>query len=528
MFDKFIGLSKIRHKILFLLILPFTLITIEFFLRQSRGPFWLLTNTDPCYAYLIYILDLIKHGKTMGYQHPGITLQLLGVVVVKIIYFFRHSSADIEIDVLKNPEVYLEAINFTIICLAGIALFIAGNVLYNYTRNIGISILIQFIPFISMRNIMVLTYVCPEPILIISILIYAVLIVIIAHNNKGRKNNLYIYILAIISGFALATKLLFLPYLVIPLFIIKDVRTVIIYFLLIAFCFFIWTIPIIPLYKTLFIWLKNILTHKKPYGMGEYELFNLNKYINNIICIFKTNFVFTFIFFMSIIFVLLNKFSRRLSEISQGRQTLKLLVGIVFSQVIAVLLIAKHYSGNHYLIANYCFSGLALTLMVLYLYQINHLFRVNINGIIRKTLIFIFLVMIIRFGYIIKVDNEFNKIKSETEFIHHKVLTEYTNYAKIYYNRCSSEEFALLFANTYSRFIFTNTLRKLYGEINYYDKIGRKFYTWDRPISLDSLKIKYSNKIVFQGKPLKGEEMPEGIQLDTIVKGKWEMIYQVR
>jgi|GEM_PF-6149348 len=511
---------------IFLLILPVSLIFIEFLLSYARGPFWLLTNVDPTYAYLIYMLDLIKNGKTMGFQHPGITIQLLGVIILKVVHFFRHTSTAIEFDVLGNPEIYLHAISYFIIVFIGVILFISGKIVYTFTQNLWMAFLMQLIPFIFMKNLMVISYVCPEPLMIITILLFSVVIIIIASNKDENKTDFYIYLLAFIAGFGLATKLLFLPFIFIPLFIMKKGKSIFIYFLIIAFIFLIWTIPIIPQYKLMFLWLKKILTHKGLYGVGDYELFNSTKYFQNIITIFKTNLVFLFFFISSFIFIFINKASKRLREISNNQKTFKLLCGVLVCQFVSVLLIAKHYSGNHYMIASSCFSGLTIVLIILYLTQINELFRINISGLINKLLIIIFIFIIIRIIMIYNIYTCFKKINTEAHLVHNKALIEFSDYAKVYYYRSSSVEFGLLFAIVCSKSVFADELRLLYGEIIYYDKVKRKFYTWDHGISIENLKKYSQNKLIFQGKPLNVDELPIEFKLKEIYKGNWEMIYK--
>ena len=506
--------------------MPVSLIFIEFLLSYARGPFWLLTNVDPSYAYLFYMLDLIKNAKTMGFQHPGITMQLLGVIIVKIVYFFRHSSTSIEMDVLGHSELYLNAISHFLIFFVGFILFITGKMIYKITQNLGMALLIQFIPFIFMKGLSVISYVCPEPLLIVTFLLFSVGIIVIANNKDENKTDFYIYLLAFIAGFGLATKLLFLPFIFLPLFIMKRGKSIFIYFLIIVFCFLMWTIPIISQYKLMLVWLKKILTHKDLYGAGDYELFNSTKYFQNILTIIKTNLFFIFLFLFSFIFICINKASKRLREISKNQKTFKLLCGILVCQVVSILLIAKHYSNNHYMITSSCFSGLTLVLIILYLYQINDLFRIDISKLINKVLICIFIIFITRMFLIHNTYNHLKQINTEGNFVHNKVLTEYPDHAKVYYNRDSSIEFAMFFANSWSESVFSNELRTLYGEIIYYDKIGKKFYTWEHRISSENLKNHFKNKIIFQGKPLKQDEFPIEFKLKEIYKGQWEMIYK--
>jgi len=275
------------------------------------------------------------------------------------------------------------------------------------------------------------------------------------------------------------------------------------------------------------LWLYKILTHKKLYGYGDYEIINWHSYLLSIKKIFFTNITFSLILFVSICFLFINKASKRLNDISKKQKSLKLLLGVVISQVIAILMIAKHFSGNHYMAINCCLSGLTLVLMVLYLMQINHVFRLNVRNIINYFLFLVIGVIVFRIILIFEINKSFKNIKDESTYIHNRVMTQYPGYDKIYYYRSSSPQFALFFGSVYSNSLFADTLRKIYGAINYYDKLGKEYYTWDKKISMDSLKKKSNNKIIFQGKPLKPEEMPANLKLKAVYKGNWETIYVV-
>ena len=95
-----------------LLILPVLLALTTVYLNNARGPFWLGPNLDPDYVYLLNACNMAEFKKVGHIDHPGTTVQVLGAIIIRTVHFFHFSTDDdLQTDVLKRPEYYLNAIN---------------------------------------------------------------------------------------------------------------------------------------------------------------------------------------------------------------------------------------------------------------------------------------------------------------------------------------------------------------------------------------------------------------------------------
>ena len=101
------------------------------------------------------------------------------------------------------------------------------------------------------------------------------------NKNLTKSARWYMIALALVSGFGMATKLTFLPLLIIPLFVLQKLRNKIGFLFLTGISFILWTWPIIPQYKTLCEWYYRILTHTGYYGLGNVGIINLEVYLEN-------------------------------------------------------------------------------------------------------------------------------------------------------------------------------------------------------------------------------------------------------
>ena len=51
-------------------------------MRNHAGPFWLWSNLDPDYAYLLDILNIINNDWPKLIVHPGITVDTIGAFIL--------------------------------------------------------------------------------------------------------------------------------------------------------------------------------------------------------------------------------------------------------------------------------------------------------------------------------------------------------------------------------------------------------------------------------------------------------------
>src|SRR5262249_4683311 len=134
-------------------------------LEDSRGPYWLASNYDPDYCYLLNSLRICLALPPRHIDHPGTTVQVLGAGSLLAVHAL-YGHGDLTQDVLKDPEAYLEAIHITLLGLCAVALAFAGLVTLRTTKNLFLALVVQWAPWLSTSNLAATTSVSPEPLLL--------------------------------------------------------------------------------------------------------------------------------------------------------------------------------------------------------------------------------------------------------------------------------------------------------------------------------------------------------------------------
>ena len=495
-----------------LLILPATLLFTAVFLHNAHGPYWLSYNSDPEYLYLISSLTLAESKQTGSPGHPGSTLQILGAATLKISHALDFSEKDsLEFAVLKNPEFYLTIINTVLVTLNTLLLFIIGLTAFILSKNIWLSLLLQLSPFLS-NNIIIdgLPRISPEPLLFFTgSLFLLILLKMIFSKSLSKSAHRYMITLALVSGFGMATKLTFVPLLIIPLVVLPELRNKIWFLFLTGLSFVFWTWPIISQYEVLLNWYYNIITHTGFYGNGVPQILYLPNYFNNIINLCLLNPLLFLVWFFSAGFILrfgcfsagVDKAARKVVWQDTSFRTL---AAVAAAQMFAVLIVAKHPAG-WYLAPVFSLSGFMLFLTFLYLQKINYFNNFNF----KKGVFFIGIILLFSCVWrIVEIRNLFMQklqIREESLAVYQKVESDYKDYLKIYclfdasYGPSSSPVSALGFGDFFvNEGRYSEHLRKIYGNSYFYNALDKTFYIWAEEFSIEKIILRGNgNRIVF-------------------------------
>ena len=181
---------------------------------------------DPNYIYLFNGINLAtQYGKIGHYDNPGTPVIVLSTVVMKITYLFRNSNDDFPIDVLKNPQNYVNVIAWTFTVFNAFLIFLLGFFILKTTNDLSYSFLFQSIPYLS-KVIFIYCFrlVSPEPVLLGSAILLIILFLWKYYLNKSfgditfkyAKNqkitlDKFMILFALLLGFCLAAKINTLP-----------------------------------------------------------------------------------------------------------------------------------------------------------------------------------------------------------------------------------------------------------------------------------------------------------------------------
>jgi hypothetical protein len=547
---------------LLLLVLPMMMALTAVLLKDARGPYWLGSNSDPEYVYLLNAANLAGLKGVGHIDHPGTPVQVLGAVTIRVVHFFNFSAeTDWHTDVLQRPEYYLKAINIVLIVLNVLMLLTLGMFTYFLAKNIWLSLWLQFSPFFSITLLEFgLPRVTPEPLLFFSSsLMMAVLVFVLTHPGNlttPGKNVIMIFIFGIIIGFGIACKVTFIPLAVIPLILFPKVKNKLLFLFAAVISFVMFTLPIIRMYPRFFDWIFNLFTHSGHYGGGAAKLVSTQKYFKNIKLLLAGNPFFSIILVLAAAIVVITLLIHRLRQTHCAAIHFKLLAAVAAAQVTGLLMVAKH-SAHHYLLPVLNLSGIAFFLIFFYFKRNGRIQRQTeplapsgtspgyhspgdprgepcihlafpdsppgvrpgkITKIITISMVIFLVILFILAnpaGQWNKTITRLKNLKKQSLAIHQEVKNNYKDYVKIFYYGSSSLEYALKFGNDLSRSYHSQLLEKLYKNVYFYDTWTKRFagFDYNRPIPFETIREKHGNKIIFQGP---GRIKVPGIQLKKV------------
>lgn len=540
-----------------LLILPFMMVFTTLYINKAKGPYWVGMNCDPDSSYMLNALNLARMKKVGHPDHPGTTVQAAGAIVLRSVHFLNFfSKHDLQTDVLKNPEFYLSVINKVFLGLNTLMLMILGIWLYCLTKNLPISIIVQFSPFLPSTHatfLFGLTGVRPESFLFLATLLFVFIIIIYAYKDTEKfgyfiSNTRYIrrfspdlllmIFFAVISGFGLATKFSFIPLLVIPLIVLPTYKSKLKFIVGTSISFVFFTLPIIKEYRKVFDWLFSIGTHAGVHGKGAEKVVDLNIFMSNIKALFSIEKFFIYILFFSMCLLTIGYVLPWFRKASFKNIHFKLLLGVSLAQILGIVMICKVSSGwqVHYLLPVSSLSGISLILIILCMRQLFYGYKSGLTGTLTAQrfrhvmfnldsrlllLIIIPFLFYVRKNEIINVYNWKSQEKSQKISVYLKAENEYKDYVKIYYLGSSSPAFALrlgsepAYAINYDDNIKRDNseiFNKLYPNVYFYRIFNRKFYDWDNEVAFEEILSRHGKNIIFQGPRF--EELFSGFDVD--------------
>ena len=262
-------------------------------------------------------------------------------------------------------------------------------------------------------------------------------------------------------GLCLATKINSLPFIVIPLFYLSY-KQYSVFFGALILSFLIFTFPIREHYDYFFRWIYDMSSHSGIYGTGEKTVFDIHEVINNSIEILINEKVIVFILALTGLYFI--KYKEKRKD--------KLLWSLFVFEILLLLMVVKHF-GLHYLTPIYPILSINILLMD----------SGKVITKVGKSILLFILLLLCVFNF------RHNEIR--------RSLPKITkNSINIYSNGCHSPLFALKFGDDFSNHAHSEKLREIYGNQYFFNSFTKKFYDWDREISIDSL-IKSTNKIYF-------------------------------
>lgn len=409
-----------------LFLLPLALIIISVFYKSSIGEFYLGGYYDPSYPYLINSLNLAQlNGFGTGIlEHPGIPVQIIGAVVIRLLYMIQNVKSDIVHDVLSRPEYYLMKINLVLVFMNAFALFILGLTAYKKLNNVNASLFLQLSPFSFSIIYFKLTDFCPESLIIFSVLLFIAVTISITNEKEMTKKKLlkYAVLFGIICGFGLTCKILFFPLLIIPILLINHFSFKALFLLITFLSFSVIFFSAASVDNFLFFlnWLFNLMTHSGRYGQGEKKFIDPSQVYGNLKLVFDRAPLFVISYTLIILCFILS-FLKQFKLKMRSNKYFPLFIGLFLTMTFQILIVLKQFY-RHYMISVYILSVLGLFVVCSLFYDFSPNFFKKYKNI------FLILILLV-FSYynylVIRIDNTYYSKRKNQSLEAMKYLDEH-------------------------------------------------------------------------------------------------------
>lgn len=456
---------------LVLIIIPYAIFQISLNEINDREKDWYGAGYDPSYAYLYNSLNVATFRLVGHFDHPGTPMQITGAVILHITWLIAdRNSETLTEDVLSNPEYYLRILNIATAVISSLFLWLIAILLQRKTKSLWIALLFQMSPFISgviLYNGFLRT--SQESMLMVASLAFAAYCLIWLFDNGNTPKKKHLMVFGIISGFGLASKMIFAPLILIPLMLFRnkpDMKRLLVTTII---SFIIFTLPIVPLYPNMGWWVIRLFIHSGIYGTGSMTVVEPGSYVQSLKELILSEPLFLMIFIISVVFLISVIIDKVRTKKWFSQKEYVLILAIVLTQTLGFIITAKHPKAS-YLLPYECLS---MTILII-LFN-NLLSRVNNNYLKYSVQSIVTLSLIITlFSYGIQRRNTLYTIEENNEYEEAWQFADKNGDIVIGVNPGPSPIAAAFFGNTYSKYHYGEALSGIYPKYYIFDTYKNK------------------------------------------------------
>jgi hypothetical protein len=491
-------------------------------------------GNDPEYAYLMNGIN-IGMLKPIGHtDNPGTTVQLYSAIVLRCAYLAQPDKNEgFQKYMLRNADRYIELERKGLILLNSLTMLLLGIISWALLRNIWLSLLLQIMPFTS-ANLTehVFTKVSPEPVLLMATAAF-VLLVITYYVYEKREGKRFAILFALAAGFGLATKATFLPLILIPLLLLGNrmlMKQFLRYFLLF---FLLFTLPAVPQYPHMAKWFVMLFAHTGTYGEGGLGVINMAQYLNDLVKICFNNPVLSITLLVAALINISALIKSSFKSEFKNNLLFRIITALSAAQLTGILMVAKHYHANHYLVPELCLIALSWIFIFLYLNGKLPLNFRKVFGLVPVLLMLMVAGLIsMNRNYLQTANQGYVRSNQDYDKMIHLIENEYKGYTCAYYYPTSINPYsALRWGNVYSRFQHTKALKEIYPDGYFFDIRTNQFSLWEIPVASSIMDQISNNKLLIIGGPFEDSVIKQieknGFNLTQLYKGYTQFIYKV-
>ncbi len=483
---------------------------------------------DPEYIYLMNALCILD-GQSVGHiDNPGTTLIQLSAATAGVIHVFHNPENEKIIErVLRNPDYFIESTRKVLVFLNTLFLLFLGWAVFRKTKSAWIALFFQ-VSMLTSTYILDVTWakLSPEPMLFFITGLYALAVLYYYHDEHPRPWR-YVFLFALITGAGLGTKATFLPLVIFPVMVLPGLRKKAAFLAALVVSFVLFTIPAIPEYDSMYHWFRNMITHSGIYGHGEKKIIDLQTYIPNIKKILTANLSITLVLITGIATLMAGIFSRKRNAVTRE---MNLLAALLSVYIFGILLVAKHYGGNHYLIPVMLLAGISLYLIITIVLRLAgkpemgpYLFPV-------ATLLLAVFIAWNHPRWMIISNRQYLAASEEIDQSSKWLDENYGGYTRINYYIYSINPFTgLKFGNDFAKGKLMRHLKATFPKTYFYELSSDTYTNWNIKTSLHEIVEMNGNRIVVLNCPADTAQIIEmaarGLPLTRVYKGEAQNIY---
>jgi hypothetical protein len=320
-----------------------------------KGPYWLGSNLDPDYVYLMNGLNVFSGFAPGQADHPGTTLQALIAGVIGLAHAWT-GSGSVADDVLGRPEHYLLLSSIALLVLFALGLAWAGLATLRATGSAAAAVAVQAIPALASRVLSQIVCVKPDAlVLALAAALVAVTVSALATDREPGMPRALAF--GGVIGLLACTKIIAAPLALVPLLLLRGAAARLAFVLAAAVAFAVAFAPAYSMAEVFGSFLLGIATHSGSYGSGARSLFDAGRYAGGLLQMAKWNPDLVFVIAGGAAIWIL---ARRKPEL-RGDRRVRALGGALAAQI-ATLLIAARHPGPNYAIPATALSGLTVVL----------------------------------------------------------------------------------------------------------------------------------------------------------------------
>ncbi len=209
-------------RLILLLIVPFAYVCLAIYGSDLRGPFYMISRVDPDYAYLFNSLNIAKSRVVGHADHPGLTLQLFGGLMLRLREIFTSFPGSLQAEVAAAPEASLRFLQTTTAILSGVGLWLGGMLVSRTDLFRGIILQLGVLSFSSVILVEATRF-RPEALIVgLGAVFLGYCWRCFDEDATDRDWGVTAVILGFLGGLLFMTKLTALPFLILPLYLVRQ------------------------------------------------------------------------------------------------------------------------------------------------------------------------------------------------------------------------------------------------------------------------------------------------------------------